>query len=150
MSLATFGVAFAGLAALRRAGAPPAGAAADADDRARRLHGTSLTALAVVSGLYHQAYDALALTLPLVVLWWRPDAAPWRAHPVWRRLALALVAIPFVNYFAADFVVGRLGLGDVGMLVASSVSAAAIVGTLVVYAVLAVRWRGLTTAGRPT
>ncbi len=146
LSLAAFGVALAGLLALRRSSAMPA----DAEDRDQRVHATSLAALAVVGGLYHQAYDGLALTLPLVVLCWRPDALPWRAHPVWRWIALGLVVIPFVNYFSAEAVVTRLGLGGLGQLVASSVSAAAILGLLLIYAFLAVRWRGLTTPGRPT
>ena len=146
LSLAAFGVALAGLLALRRSDAVVAGAA----DRDRRLHETSLAALAVVGGLYHQAYDGLVLTLPLVVLWWRPDAAPWRDHPVWRRIALGLVLIPFANYFSADAVVTRLGLGELGQLAASSVSATAVLGTLLIHAVFAVRWRGLTTARGPT
>ena len=146
VGFAAIAVGMVGLVALRRSAAT----AADAGDRDRRLHETSLAALAVVSGLYHQAYDALALVLPFVVLWWRPDVLPWREHPLWRRVTLVLVLIPLVNYCSAEFVVSRIGLGDGGLRVASSVSAAAILGALVVYAVLAVRWSGLTPPRRST
>jgi mono/diheme cytochrome c family protein len=137
LSCAVFGMAIVALGALRRREVNDDDGL---DDRDRRLHATSLAALAVVGGLYHQAYDALALTLPLVVVWWRPDLCPWRQHPRWRWAVLVLVLVPFVNFFSADALVARLGLGEVGQLIASSVSAAAILAALAIYAVLAFRW----------
>jgi mono/diheme cytochrome c family protein len=138
LSCAVFGMSVAGLVAMRRQ--RPHAAVVATDDRDRRLHATSVAALAIVAGLYHQAYDALALALPLVVLWWRPDAEPWRAHPGWRWVVLGLLLVPFVNYFSAEFVVARLRLGDAGQLAASSVSAAAILGALAAHVALAFRW----------
>ncbi len=107
------------------------------DDRARRLHATSIATLAIVAAFYHQAYDGLALALPLVVLLVRPDLEPWRSHPGWRWAALAAVAIPFVNYVATASGAARFGQDTV--LVASSVNGLAILVALAMHVRLA--WR---------
>jgi hypothetical protein len=107
------------------------------EDRTRRLHATSIAALAVVAAFYHQSYDGLALALPLVVLVMRPDLEPWRSHPGWRRAALVLVALPFVNYVATESGAGRFG--EATLLAASSANGLAIVAALAVHVALA--WR---------
>ncbi len=141
LSLAVFGVAAAGLVALRRRGAHPRidGPPGDENDD-EDLHSAGLVVLAIVVGLYHQIYDVLALTLPLVVLSWRPDARPWRDHPRWRLLALAALLVPFLNFFSAESLLSRLGLAVQEQLVASSVNAVAILVALLTYAGLALRW----------
>ncbi len=107
------------------------------EDRARRLHATSLATFAIVAAFYHQAYDGLALTLPLVVLLTRPDLEPWQSHPGWRWTALVLVAIPFLNYLGTPS--GEARFGTATLLAASSVSGFAILAALALYVRLA--WR---------
>lgn len=107
------------------------------DDRARCLHATSVATLAIVAAFYHQAYDGLALTLPLVVLLTRPDLEPWRGRPGWRWAALALVALPFVNYGATASAAERFG--EATVLATSSLSGLAILAALALYARLAGR-----------
>jgi len=107
------------------------------EDRARRLHATSLATFAIVAAFYHQAYDGLALTLPLVVLLTRPDLEPWRSNPGWRWAALALVAVPFVNYLGTPTAAERFG--QAMLLTASSVNGFAILAALALYVRLA--WR---------
>jgi hypothetical protein len=114
------------------------------EDRARRLHATSIGAFAVVAAFYHQSYDGLALLLPLVVLLARPDLEPWRSHPGWRWTTLALVAVPFVNFLATDSAGDRFG--NWVLLTASSVNGFAIVAALAVYVGLA--WRAPSAASR--
>jgi hypothetical protein len=107
------------------------------EDRARRLHATSIGTLAVVAAFYHQSYDGLALVLPLVVLLTRPDLEPWRSHPGWRWATLALVAVPFVNYLATES--SGLRFGSSVLLAASSVNGFAILAALAMHVRLA--WR---------
>jgi len=105
------------------------------EDRARRLHATSIGALAVVAAFYHQSYDGLALLLPLVVLVARPDLEPWRSHPGWRWATLALVAVPFVNFFATESSGARFGQGV--LLAASTANGFAILAALAAHVRLA-------------
>jgi hypothetical protein len=107
------------------------------EDRARRLHATSIGALAVVAAFYHQSYDGLALLLPLVVLVIRADLEPWRSHPGWRWATLALVAVPFVNFLATDSAAHRFGRW--ALLAASSANGFAILGAGA--AILRLAWR---------
>ena len=108
-------------------------------DRARRLHATSIGSLAGVAAFYHQSYDGLALVLPLVVLLARPDLEPWRGRPAWRWAALALTALPFVNFLATRSAGARFGESMV--LAASSVNGLAILAVLAVHVGLAWRMR---------
>ncbi len=107
------------------------------EDRAQRLHAIAIAALAILAAFYHQAYDALALALPLLVLVVRPDLEPWRSHPGWRWAALVLVAVPFLNYLATVSAAARYG--DAVVLVASSLNGLAILLALALYVRLA--WR---------
>jgi hypothetical protein len=106
-------------------------------ERARRLHGASIAALATVAAFYHQSYDGLALVLPLVVLLARPDLEPWRSHPGWRWTALVCLAVPFVNYAATDSAAARFG--QPVLLAASSVNGLAILLAFAAHVRLA--WR---------
>ena len=107
------------------------------EDRARRLHATSIGALAVVAAFYHQSYDGLALLLPLVVLVLRADLEPWRSHPGWRWVTLALVAVPFANFFATESSSARFGRQV--LLAASSLNGFAVLGALAAHVGMA--WR---------
>ncbi len=107
------------------------------EDRARRLHATSIGALAVVTAFYHQSYDGLALLLPLVVLLARPDLEPWRGRPGWRWATLALVAVPFLNFLATDAAGDRFG--ERVLYAASSANGFAILAALAAYVRLT--WR---------
>jgi hypothetical protein len=106
-------------------------------ERAGRLHGTSIGALATVLAFYHQSYDGLAVVLPLVVLSTRPDLEPWRSHPGWRSAALVCAAIPFVNYLATESAAARFG--QPVLLAASSLNGLAILLAFAVHVRLA--WR---------
>jgi hypothetical protein len=128
-ALLTLGVLALAAAALRRL--------RDRDGRDDRLHAASIAMLAIIACGYHQAYDALLLTLPLIVAGRRRNLAAWHAYPQLRPAALILVGIPFVNYCSAG--VGAAWFGDGLQLAASSVSALAILGSLVLHAGVTLR-----------
>ena len=151
LTAATLGVAALGLVRPRRraaaaddgagGGAPDLagedrGAAAGGRavvDRDARVHATGVACLGVVACCYHQQYDLLVLALPLVALAWRGDAWPWRDRPAWRRLGLALVAVPLVNYLGSETAVTALGLPPAALLAASSLDNVALLALLVVF-----------------
>ncbi|MBI3767471.1 MAG: DUF2029 domain-containing protein [Deltaproteobacteria bacterium] len=110
-----------------------------ARERDARLHAASVACLAVVACAYHQQYDLLVLTLPLVVLFWRVDAWPWRDHPALRRVAFALVVLLLVNYLGSGTAAAALGLPEKALLVASSLDNLALLALLAIF--VATAWR---------
>jgi hypothetical protein len=101
----------------------------------------ALACLTILLSLYHQIYDVLLLTLPLVLLVVRGDAPPWSSRP-WIRIALiSLLALPAVNYLATWSGLVRLGVSDggPGWLVVTAVNAAALSFAWLLYAVTASR-----------
>jgi hypothetical protein len=122
LTLGTLAVAALGLRRLR----------GRAHERDARLHGASIACLAVAACAYHQQYDLLVLTLPLVVLLWRVEAWPWRDHRTLRGVALALVVLMLVNYLGSGSAAAALGLSERALLVASSFDNVALLALLAI------------------
>jgi hypothetical protein len=95
-----------------------------------------LTALgtAVLLSVYHQAYDALLLAVPLVALALAPDATQL-VRPVRVGLAL-LLAVPAVNYFGSFSALSALPLAGPLRGLAISLNAAALCAALLITAAL--------------
>jgi hypothetical protein len=106
-------------------------------------HAVGLGSLAVVTSIYHQQYDVVALTVPLVALVWATDDV-WRQRPALRRTTLALVGLPFVNYLASGIVADSLGLAPSTLLALCVLNNVALLGALAVFA-----WLALAEAPRP-
>jgi hypothetical protein len=108
------------------------------DDQARLLS-ASLVCVAVLVCVYHQSYEALLLTLPLLVTAHRclvEDARVSRRH--W--WLLGAVAVPAGNYLVMGGVVSRMATGGTTWLVATSLDGVALLIALGVLCTLA--WDG--------
>ena len=96
-------------------------------------HAVALGSLAIVTSIYHQQYDVVALAVPLVALLWPADDV-WRCRPGLRRMTLALVGLPFVNYLASGIVADSLGLSHSTLLGLCVVNNVALLGAFAVFA----------------
>ncbi len=130
LTVGVLGFAAAGLRRLARSGT-----------RDARVHATNLACLAIVACAYHQQYDLLILALPLATLVWRRDAEPWRRAPRPRRLALALVALPLVNFVASDSGARLLELSPALRLALTSLDGVAVLALLAIFGSLALTRR---------
>ncbi|MCC6849223.1 MAG: DUF2029 domain-containing protein [Deltaproteobacteria bacterium] len=117
-----------GLAAFRRALATGASTAAP-DGLA-----LALACLTILLPLYHVAYDALLLTLPIVALV-AAARTPARAHAA----LIALLLVPAVNQLASYPVVRGLAPGEPAWRIVTGINAAALVAALLHAAWLARR-----------
>jgi hypothetical protein len=105
---------------------------AESDDDQDRLLSASLVCVAVLVCVYHQSYEALLLTLPLIVAAHRCLAGGARVSPrYW--LLLGAAAVPAGNYLIMGSVVGRMATGGTTWLVATSLDGVAL---LVAFGVL--------------
>jgi hypothetical protein len=105
---------------------------AKSDDDQDRLLSASLVCVALLVCVYHQSYEGLLLTLPLLVTAHRclaGDARVSRRH--W--LLLCAAAVPAGNYLIMGNVVGRMATGGTTWLVATSLDGVAL---LVAFGVL--------------
>ncbi len=100
-----------------------------------------LGCLTILLAVYHQIYDVLLLTLPLVLLVARKGAPPWRRWPSVRLALIALLALPSVNYLATWSGLVRLGIHDGGpwWLAVTAINAAALSIAWLLYTVTAHR-----------
>jgi hypothetical protein len=106
--------------------------------RAGRL-AAALGSVAILLCTYHQAYDALLLTAPLVALavgrW-----APLRlTTPRRRAVLLSLLAIPVVNYLDTHAAMDFLGIRGLGVVANASVNGLALLAAFGVLAALTLR-----------
>lgn len=107
--------------------------ARDGDDR---LWSTSLGCLTILACMYHQAYDGLLLTLPIVAL---ATGRIAEGSKVARGVALAAMLVPAVNYLATDTVVDALGVGGAWRSGIASLNGAAVLLAFATLAILALR-----------
>jgi hypothetical protein len=97
---------------------------------------TGVASLAVLLSVYHQAYDALLLALPLVGLCVAP--APGRGA---RTLLAVLLAVPAVNYLATWSAIGALGIAGEAWRLVTAVNGAALATAFAASLVLVFRGR---------
>ena len=98
--------------------------AARVEDAARRPLSTSVMVAAILSGSYHQAYDAIFLSLPVVFA----ASGAWGdalAARIGRGLLLAGAAVLALNYLSTEVVIARLGLADAAWTAVTSLNALA-------------------------
>ena len=96
--------------------------AARVEDAARRPLSTSVMVAAILTGSYHQAYDAVFLALPVVLA----ASGAWgvaRAARIGRGLLLVGAAVLALNYLSTEVVIARLGLADTAWTAVTSVNA---------------------------
>jgi hypothetical protein len=130
-SLATLALIAAGTAAawrISRAGG------ADA-----RLRSTCVACVTILACMYHQSYDGLMLTLPVVAI------ASGRVGevPLARALALVAMVVPAANYLATDTLVDALGVEGTARAIVGSVNGAAMLVAFVAVTMLAVGRSGV-------
>ena len=95
----------------------------------------ALILLALLSSLYHQSYDALLVTAPLVGAA-ASRIAFWQTMSVRTKLVLtALMLFPAFNYLSTQSILSRLQLGDFGERVVTSLNGFALAAALVVVCV---------------
>jgi hypothetical protein len=80
----------------------------------------------VLTSLYHQSYDAMLLFAPLVAIA-AGRLAVWQPLRAGHRVGLGfLLAVPLLNYFSTQTLLSRLGWGEGGFRVVTSINAFAI------------------------
>lgn len=129
LGLAVLTVAGLALRRLARSAAVPSG----------EQLAVGIACLAVLLSVYHQAYDALLLALPIASLAASARRAPWVERPTLRWLLLALLTVPAVNYLATATAIGRLGLSGGAWLAVTGINSAALTIAFAVYVSLAIR-----------
>jgi hypothetical protein len=96
------------------------------EDGPRRTLSVGITCLAVLLSMYHQAYDALLLALPMVGLVAVAGREPWAMHPAVRWLLLGFLAVPAVNYLATSTAIARLSVSGTTWLAVTGINSAAL------------------------
>jgi glycosyl transferase family 87 len=98
---------------------------------------SSLICLLILAGSYHQVYDTLLLTLPVLTV--ASDSRLLRAadHRA-RRLLLGLLLVPAANYLVNVASIERLRLQATARLVVTSADACALVTSLILWGVLTI------------
>jgi hypothetical protein len=104
-----------------------------------RLRSACVACVMILACMYHQSYDGLLLTLPLVAL----ASGRLAAAPMTRALALVAMLVPLANYLATDTAVGALGVSGMARTILGSVNGAALLVAFVAVTVLAVGRRGV-------
>ena len=107
---------------------------------ASRVVSSSLICVTILTCVYHQAYDALILTFPLVaVVGWRGAPAISRLGPAMRAILVCLFAVPALNYLVSDggmrLLVGR----DPWWFVVTSLNGGAVLAAFLLYLGAAMR-----------
>jgi hypothetical protein len=96
-------------------------------DEDKRSLTACIICLAVLTGTYHQTYDALLLTLPaLTVTSARWDVVGGALGRRVRWIVLALIAVPMANYVASYGLIERLGLEGWAWTAVTTLGAAAV------------------------
>lgn len=70
----------------------------------------SVACLTVLMCMYHNAYEALLLVLPVTAALTARRFRPWASHPAMHGVLVVCLAVPFVNYLASDTALGILGV----------------------------------------
>lgn len=98
-----------------------------------------VSTLALLLAVYHQAYDALLLSVPVLTLFaeWHRDPRP--AHTIVRRVVLGLLLLPAVNYVATYSTISRLGITGEWWHVITAVNGLALLAVFVACAFVPVR-----------
>jgi len=104
-----------------------------------RLRSACVACVMILACMYHQSYDGLLLTLPLVAL----ASGRLTGAPMTRALALVAMLVPLANYLATDTVVEALGMSGTARTFVGSVNGAALLLAFVAVTVLAVGRRGV-------
>jgi len=104
-----------------------------------RLRSACVACVMILACMYHQSYDGLLLTLPLVAL----ASGRLPGAPMTRALALVAMLVPLANYLATDTVVEALGMSGTARTFVGSVNGAALLLAFVAVTVLAVGRRGV-------
>jgi len=110
----------------------------DAANEGARTLSNGLACLTVLTCMYHQAYDILAVTLPLTALatkrW-----APASVRPALRWLLLVMLSIPAANYLCAGRILSSLDVTGPGWKALTAVNGAALTAAWCVYLLVALR-----------
>lgn len=109
-----------------------------------------LACLTILICIYHQAYDALLLALPMT---WLMTRLPWKRAPrrgdFARLLLLALLAVPALNYLSTDTFLNRLDPSPFMRTIITSANGVALIAAFVIALGLARSFRDATAAGTP-
>lgn len=109
-------------------------------DRASGTLSASLICVTVLSCTYHQAYDALILTFPLVALVVDGRELPLRLGVPSRRILIGLMTIPAVNYLASMWGMGLLAGHNAWWQFVITLNSAAVLTAFTVYLGAAWHW----------
>ncbi len=102
-----------------------------------RLRSACVACVMILACMYHQSYDGLLLTLPVVAL--ASGRLGRGAAPPARALALFAMAVPLINYLATDTVVDALRVGAAGRALIGSVNGTALLVAFVALVLVTVR-----------
>jgi hypothetical protein len=130
--LATLALIAAGTAAVWRI--------SRADGVDARLRSTCVACVTILACMYHQSYDGLMLTLPVVAI----ASGRLGDAPVARAIALVAMLVPAANYLATDTLVDTLGVQGTARAIVGSVNGAAMLVAFVAITMLAVGRSGVT------
>jgi len=119
--------------ALLAAGGAAAARLARRGGREGRAAAAGVVCLTVLICIYHQAYDAMLLALPMTVL---ALALPWkraaRGLTTARLILLALMAVPVLNYLSTDTLLDRLAPSPVMRTVITSANGIALLAAFAI------------------
>jgi len=119
--------------ALLAAGGAAAARLARRGGREGRLAAAGVACLTILTCIYHQAYDAILLALPMTAL---ALGLPWkraaRGGTAARLILLALMAVPALNYIATDTVLNHLDPSPLMRTVITSANGTALLAAFVI------------------
>jgi len=127
-SVAIIGVGITAVWRIVRGGRPDA-----------RLRSACVACVTILACTYHQSYDGLLLTLPLVAV----ASGRLGGLPLPRALALVAMLVPFANYLATDTAVDTLALDHVARAFVGSVNGVALFVAFVSIMVVAAGGQGI-------
>jgi hypothetical protein len=113
---------------------------------AARLLSMAIAGLAVLLCIYHQQYDVVVLTAPLIAVVFAARTGLLASFPKSRWLATIALAIPFVNYLSSYTAARALGWSNATIRAWSSLNGTALVVALLVFIVAA--YAGTTSGAR--
>jgi hypothetical protein len=119
--------------ALLAAGGAAAARLARRGGREGRAAAAGVVCLTILTCIYHQAYDAILLALPITAL---ALGLPWKRAPrgvtAARLILLALLAVPALNYISTDTFLNRLDPAPVVRTLITSANGTALLAALVI------------------
>jgi len=111
--------------------------AASEDEGGRQLS-TVLGCLTVLTCTYHQVYDAMLLTWPLIAL--ATGRRNFAELPHWLRWGLfGLLSVPAVNYLTSATAIGTFGIASAGWTAVTSLNGGALLAALLICVTVAMR-----------